>query len=1178
MNIERNYICEQLLRETSLNDHNPRSYHEFLTKWLPHIVLSNGNIQTVYKDVDTQQEKYYTLTLRNCSYQLPEILPSKAYDLNLSYMGKVFVDVYETVWTKEKPEKVHENEIPFFISRKEEYPFCEKLNIYQKVHITSIHAMLWSSSCKLFYQTELSNKEPHEIFTGTFISRGKRRFIPCIPEPIRNYIFRLHNSKGNTYSVQIRSSHIQRPHRSTSTLDIYIGSVNPLRNSDINLARVSVPFQPHKFPIGIIALAYGWNPEDFYRCAAQCMGSKWDEKRFYKYKIPLMTHLGGCKTPIDAVRYISKVYLKPNRLETARNIIHSEILPHLNEHKNPRFAKGFYLAYCYGLLVLFREGVIKERNIDSCELFQILDSAASYATLFRRKYIEFIKQAVKVLHRVLKSGGVPNPSKVYNHERLSNNLNSAIATGSFSSKLKGKSQQLSENNMFDVIAQMRRICSRHINNDGLHDMRRTVKASQFGYICAAETPDGKDNCGLVLSMASTARLSSDTCPKALLNLYLKALGSRVTLLPVPQDEDDTYMGIFAKQLWRTNAIHRKKGTLFGPKGDIIGFFECDLREAYEIFINLRRKLIIDFDVTCSVDQELEEIRIFCMNGRLIRPLIITENLHKLGTILSQHRKCPSYPLIPELLRHGCIEYVSALEEKFLTVATSMKQINQLKGKIQFSHMEITDMAILGVTASLNPGIQHNPGPRAAYTCSMDKQGIPGNRDEKKGTHSVASSSYSLKNGQRPLVRTAFSQHLGVDDQEWGYNPMVLVYAAPYNPEDGIGISESFVKRGGFLTFSSRCYQSNKNGMHNSEGGECFIRPDPKVTFKMKNLDYSKIDEKEGIPEKGTRVDEGNIVIGKTVPIKRFSQASQINGSSRIMSSDYKKHMVDASTQVRRGEGGIVSNVIKSQNPKNNNTIVKVKIESERVPQVGDKFFSRHAQKGVILKVIPDDELPIAENGEKPDIIVSPLGLTSRMTMGMVWEMILGKAAALSGDESLCVDTQNFSNSKEEVKEKCKQIFKENGYLEDGSQYFIHPKTGKRIEEPLFMGPVFYVRLKHMVWSKIYSRSTGPRNPLTGQPTEGRRHGGGLRFSPMQSNSVNSHGAAWTLLERMLYASDCTRNYYCTQCGHQAIMRLQVAFCKKCSTGKFVVAKDMPQSTRLMIQELGAMNIILRLFC
>jgi len=315
---------------------------------------------------------------------------------------------------------------------------------------------------------------------------------------------------------------------------------------------------------------------------------------------------------------------------------------------------------------------------------------------------------------------------------------------------------------------------------------------------------------------------------------------------------------------------------------------------------------------------------------------------------------------------------------------------------------------------------------------------------------------------------------------------------------------------------------------------------------------------------GTRISGDDIIIGKTAPIDTRTD-QQLDASQ----ARYQRR--DASTPLRSSEAGYVDQVMLTTN-QDGRKFVKVRVRSVRIPQIGDKFASRHGQKGTIGITYRQEDMPFSCEGVVPDIVVNPHAIPSRMTIGHLVECLLSKVSALSGDEG---DATPFTSV---TVDEISRLLKNFGYQKRGFEVMYNGHTGRRLEASIFLGPTYYQRLKHMVDDKIHSRSRGPVTLLTRQPREGRARDGGLRFGEMERDCMISHGVAGILKERLMDASDAFRVHVCDLCGMIAIANLNKGNfeCRGCRNKTRISQIFLPYACKLLFQELMAMQIAPRM--
>lgn len=459
---------------------------------------------------------------------------------------------------------------------------------------------------------------------------------------------------------------------------------------------------------------------------------------------------------------------------------------------------------------------------------------------------------------------------------------------------------------------------------------------------------------------------------------------------------------------------------------------------------------------------------------------------------------------------------------------------------------------------------------AVSNCAMGKQaiGVP----SMNYMHRFDTLTHVLDTPMKPLVSTRMANMLRSSELPSGQNIIIAIMAYKgYNQEDAIIMNQSAIERGLFRSTLFRTFSTEaKRGR---DTFECPLRDD---TLNMQHGNYDKL-EANGEVLPGTRLKEYDIVIGKTTTprgsqraaaVKKRQAQHQLGG---VAATAVEKVKTDKSVAVGKNEGGVVERVMRFVTPKTESK--KVRLRSVRVPERGDKFASRHGQKGTIGLTLRQEDMPYTvKDGIVPDIIMNPHGLTSRMTMGHLQEILIGKSGALSGEQHDCTpfdhdDVETFMAA-----------LKECGYSGNGNERMIHPQTGHLIEGTVLIGPIYYQKLRHMVQDKIHARSRGALRALTRQPTEGKKRHGGLRCGEMERDCFIAHGASAIMRERLFTQSDPYALMVCERCGFQAIRNIQTGrdWCIKCDRYDGMTNVNMPYAFKLLLQELMALHFSPRL--
>jgi len=573
---------------------------------------------------------------------------------------------------------------------------------------------------------------------------------------------------------------------------------------------------------------------------------------------------------------------------------------------------------------------------------------------------------------------------------------------------------------------------------------------------------------------------------------------------------------------------------------------------------MKCKGIINIYTSIVFDYKLQEIRVCNDSGRVTRPLLRVKDKNILLTN-SVIEKLKNNEVSWDDLFTDCkiddavLEYVDPEEQSFSMIATKPIDIINTSEIKKFTHCEIHPSTLFGVVASCIPFPDHNQSPRNTYQSAQAKQAMgiyATNYNER-----MDKTAYVLNYPTRPLVDTRVMNLIKMNQIPSGCNINVAIMThTGYNQEDSVLINKGSIDRG---LFQTTIYHTEKDEDKQKINGDEEIRckPDVSKTKGMKFGNYNKVNSKGVVPE-NTLVENRDIIIAKVTPIKEnkndHTKVIKYEDQSKIYRT-VEETYIDKNYIDRNGDGY---------------TFAKVRLRALRKPVIGDKFSSRHGQKGTVGNIVPEADMPFNRHGVRPDIIINPHAIPSRMTIGQLKETLLGKVLVelgLFGDGTSFGDL-DITN----ISQKLQSL----GYESNGEELLYSGLTGEQIECSVFMGPVFYQRLKHMVNDKQHSRSIGPMVNLTRQPAEGRSRDGGLRFGEMERDAMISHGAARFTRGRMYDASDKYAVHICKKCGLVASYndKLHIHQCRTCDNRTDFSYVEIPYACKLLFQELTTMNV------
>ena len=514
------------------------------------------------------------------------------------------------------------------------------------------------------------------------------------------------------------------------------------------------------------------------------------------------------------------------------------------------------------------------------------------------------------------------------------------------------------------------------------------------------------------------------------------------------------------------------------------------KEFSDQIVSERRMGKVSDSVNVLYAKEKDKVLIETSRGRSTRPLIVVKEGKPLLTEKHFQQLEKKEISWSDLVKQGVVEYLDALEEENALVGFSEEDLS-----VEHTHLEISPLDLLGLTTALVPFGNYNQGVRLNQGAKNQKQavGFYASNFLIRMDMDVSLMHYP----QYPIVQSAMHKISDFDKHPAGQNVIVAVMSYKgYNMEDAIVINKGSIDRG--LGRSSYFSPVISEELRYSGGlMDEIIIPDKEVRGYRSEHDYRFL-ESDGIIYPEANVVEGDVVIGKVSPPRFLSSMDEYS-----LSTDSRR---ESSMALKHGERGIVDFVTVTENEEGNK-LVQVRLREQRIPEIGDKFTSRHGQKGVISLVVPEEDVPFTVSGLRPDIIFSPHGIPSRMTVSHMLELLSGKIGALSGRY---IDATMFESEKEY---DLRNLLLELGFREDGSETLHNGITGEQYKVKIFVGNMYYLKLRHMVANKIHSRARGPIQLLTRQPTEGRAKEGGLRLGEMEKDTFVAHGASLTLKER-----------------------------------------------------------------
>lgn len=856
------------------------------------------------------------------------------------------------------------------------------------------------------------------------------------------------------------------------------------------------------------------------------------------------------------------------REQHLRTVLSRDILPHVTsatgDARLDMLYKARFICYCLRCLLL---GIIKstpENPKKGCDdrdslINKRMEAAGALLTglfeSFFRKLINICKRSYSA--NKSKNNPTPNVIRVIRPNIIGQGIRLALSTGNFTHVRKvGVSQSLNRSNHPNAESYKRRIVTHTSDKVKLTSIRQ-LHLTSTGSICPLETPNGP-KAGMTRALAM---LASITVPLySMIPILRRILAGYITPL------DDVDIGLVHSHV----------------KVFLDGCWMGTTEKAVELLAHLRALRFrgeIDKHVGFSMDYSVRELYVLTEGGRFVRPYLVVEDDRLLfrPEMLEGVRTWEEF-----LLKHpGVIEYLDKDEEMQMMLATfprdleknltilnrkaptgakavdQIDRVNRYDGWVyqHYTHCEIHPATIFGVLACNIPHANHNPTTRGIFQCSQMRNAMGVSSADWRYRLDI---SYLLSHPEVPLISTRLSSYTGTTTLPIGQNVIVAVMSyTGFNQEDSIVINRSAIAHGLFRAHSLKKYISTSERSKTTARTQTFTKPDPsRVDGMRRGSNYDKLNEAGYVPEE-TPIKEGDVIIGLVEP---RGDVGRGDAPFRDHSMVYKNNVP-----------GTVDKVIIGQDDRNYK-IVSMRIRTERVPVVGDKFASTAGQKGTMGAKLHACDMPFLASGITPDLIINPNCLPTRMTIGQLIEMLQGKACAVEG---ILGDATPFTGNGDI--RRINRTLKRLGVREWGKEDVYCGYTGIKNTVPVFVGCTYYLRLKQMVDDKMHAHAVGQKQVLTHQPQEGRAKNGGMRMGEMERDSIIAHGCSQTLREKMMELSDVWTGRICDICGTFA-WRSPVDRqyrCASCDT-QLVTQVILPYPCKLLIQELESAGIMARL--
>lgn len=1101
-----------------LTSHQIDSFNDFISSKIP-LTIKQYNPLTIYKEKDQTGNYKYEIHLYFGGYSGNEIniskpvLYEKENETNIRQMYPNEARLKNLTYSSSLTCNINIDFVMRDSSGNKEI-ITKKLD---NINIGKIPIMLHSKYCILQGQpTKMLEEMGESPFEqgGYFIVKGKEKVILSQERMAMNklYLVKKKNDSLYTHSVEIRAV----PEKTFQPPKL--NGVKILESD--NTILVSIPNIKKNIPLFILFRALGLETDK--EIIEHIFPDIEDSQLLIEQLRPSIYQTGPILSQTDAIEYL-KTLTRFRTKEHLKLILDNDFLPHIDNNRS----KIFYLGYMVNQLLKMSNGIINPTDRDSFSFKRIDLSGFLLAELFREYYEDFQFKCSRVIDKEYNY----NPN-LYQRENLANLIdfqnrykffNPNIIENGFMKGMRGSwgikkdpskegiVQDLSRLSFLGSLSHLRRINLPMVRDTKLVPPRR-LHGTTWGIMCPVETPDG-GNIGCIKHFSISAKVTfgSSSGP------VLQALNDNGTI-PINQIIPKQIIGntkIFVNGNWlgihkdaknlvsklkilRRNAcIHPFTSIIWNIKEMSLDVNTDTGRCIRPLYIVKEKQLMLNKDIIEKIENSTLNWKQLTQGTLNKKDIDEYDNDYICPYKDIEFKDKTKDPFEIMEQNDGIIEYLDVEETETCLIASKDTQIS-VSDINNYTHCEIHSSFILGVMGLVIPFIEHNQAPRNLFSAGQSKQSI--GLYTSNFRYRMDQAAYLLSYPQRPLITTQIMNYIAQEKMPYGENAIVAIGSyGGYNQEDALIFNKTSLQRGLFRSTYLRTYTQKEE--NNSVTGEDtkFISPGDVNAKRLKlGKNYDFINS-NGFPERNKFVTDKDIIIGKVNKVK----------------GDIEDYYVDSSITPKKNTHGFIERVF-VESDQDGYQIGKVCIREERIPELGDKFSSRHGQKGTIGMVLEQQDMPFTKDGIVPDLIVNPHAIPSRMTIGQLIETVFGKVASLEG---FIADASPFTNAEHPIETVGDYLENHCNFERNGNEIMYNGMNGSQLQCSIFIGPTYYMRLKHLVHDKFHSRAEGPKSNITQQPSGGRANDGGLRIGEMERDSILSHGISEFLKESFYERAD-----------------------------------------------------------